>query len=457
MKKRETFSSKLAFIVVSISCAIGLGNIWLMPYRAGMYGGAIYILLVAAFIFLLSIPVLLTEYAVGRGSGQSVANHYQVLQPKGSKWHFSSYLSIAGNYLLMMFYTVIVGFAMAYFWKGFTGELIGQSPEYVSAAFLQLTSNPAQSYGLTIAVLAFGFLAIGFGLKRGLEFVSKYMMGMFLVLLLILIGRSLTLPGAYQGLTFLFIPNIYALYEHGIFRIIHMAMGQALFSVSVGMGSMAIFGSYTPKDRKLFKDAFTVGVLDLAVALLCLIMIFPAAFAFGISPAVGEGLLFVTLPNVFNEMPASYLWSLMFYAGLLFVSFSTAIAVMENLVAICMDKWNISRKKSVAINFVVLAVLCMPAAFGRNIWSGLAVPGFPHIGSFFTFLVMENVLPIGSLIYVLFCMTKKGWGWDNFIAEANAGREGWAFPTSLRFYMTYILPLSIIFIFIFGFVQRFLL
>ncbi|MCL1996124.1 MAG: sodium-dependent transporter [Defluviitaleaceae bacterium] len=457
MNKRETFSSKIAFIVVSISCAIGLGNIWLMPYRAGMYGGALYILLVAAFIFLLSIPVLLTEYAVGRGSGQSVARHYQVLQPKGSKWHVSSYLSIAGNYLLMMFYTVIVGFTLSYFWKGVTGSLIGQSPEYIVASFAGLTSDPVQSYGLTLVILVLGFLAISFGVKRGLERVSKYMMGIFFVLMLALIVRSVTLPGAYDGLAFLFIPNLSAMQEHGVFRIIHMAMGQALFSVSVGMGSMAIFGSYTSKDRMLFKDAFTVGVLDLAIAILCLIMIFPAAFAFGISPAVGEGLLFVTLPNIFNQMPVSYVWSLMFYTGLLFVSFSTGVAVMENLVAICMDKWNLSRKKSVIINFGILALLCMPAAFGRNIWSAVTVPGFPHMGSFFTFLVMENVLPIGSLIYVLFCMTKKGWGWDNFIAEANTGKEGWAFPTSLRFYMTYILPLGIIFIFIFGFVQRFIL
>ena len=466
MKERESFSSRLAFIIVSVSCAIGLGNIWLMPYRTGMYGGALYILLVAAFVFLLAIPVLLTEYAVGRGSGKTIAEHYQVLQPKGTKWHYASYFCIAGNYLLLMFYLIICGFALGYLWKGITGELIAppipveliNTPDDpVLQAWRALTGNAVQSVGLVITIIVAGMGVCYLGLRKGVERAGKYMMGMFFILLIILLVRGITLPGAGAGLAFLFIPNLDAFREHGVFMIIHMAMGQALFSLSVGMGSMAIFGSYISKEKRLFRDAFTVGLLDFAVVILCLLMIFPAAFAFGISPAVGEGLLFVTLPHIFNHMPGSYIWSLLFYVGLVFVSFTTGVAVMENIVAMSMDKFGWSRNKSTLVNLVALIVLCMPAALTRNVWAGFSPPGFPHLGSFFTYLVMENILPLGALVYMLFCMTKKGWGWENFLAEVNTGDEGWKFPTSLRFYMTYVIPCAIIFIFIFGFVQRWIL
>ena len=454
-KERESFTSRFSFVVMSISCAIGLGNIWLMPYRAGTYGGALYILLVTAFIFLLAIPVLLTEYSVGRGSGQSTANCFHVLQPKGSKWFLNGYVGIAGNYLLLMFYVMVCGFALGYFWKGLAGTLIGQPPEYVTASWQALTGNPVESVRLMIAIIVVGMGVCYLGLRKGVERVCKYVMGAFFVLLLILLIRSITLPGAAEGLRFLFVPSLDAMRQHGTFRIIHMAMGQALFSLSVGIGSMAIFGSYINREKRLFRDAFTVGVLDLSVIILCLLMIFPAAFAFGISPAVGEGLLFVTLPNIFNSMPGSYVWSLLFYAGLTFVAFSTALAVMENLTAIGMDKFGWTRAKSAGVNMGVLILLCLPSALTRNIMAGVLVPpGFPHLGAFFTYLVMEIALPLGSLFYVLFCMSKKGWGWDNFIAEANAGNEGWKFPTSMRFYMTYIVPTVIIFIFIFGQLQR---
>ena len=456
-KDRESLTSRFSFVVLSISCAIGLGNIWLMPYRAGAYGGALYILLVAAFIFLFAIPVLLAEYAVGRGSRQSTANCFHVLQPKGTKWHLNGYLGIAGNYLLLMFYVMICGFALGYFWKGLSGSLIGQTPEYVTASWQALTGDPARSVELMIAIVVLGMGTCYLGLRKGVERVCKYVMGAFFVLLVILLIRSVTLPGAGEGLRFLFVPNLYAMREHGTFRIIHMAMGQALFSLSVGIGSMAIFGSYINKEKRLFRDAFTVGTLDLSIIILCLLMIFPAAFAFGISPAVGEGLLFLTLPNIFNAMPGSYIWSLLFYAGLTFVAFSTALAVMENITAIGMDKFGWSRSKSAGINMGLLILLCLPSALTRNVWFGFAPPGFPHLGAFFTYLVMEIALPIGSLVYVLFATNKRGWGWDNFMAEANTGKEGWVFPKSLRFYMTYIIPAVIIFIFIFGQVQRWIL
>lgn len=467
-KAREHFTSRFSFIILSVSCAIGLGNIWLMPFRVGEFGGALYIFMVAAFCFILAIPVLLMEYAVGRGSEQSVATHYHVLQPKGSKWHLASYFCIAGNYLLLMFYVIICGFALGYFFKAITGELVGH-PDVITSAVIAgtwgaLTGNALQSALLLVAIIVAGMGACYLGLQKGVVRVGKYMMIIFFALLIILLFRGITLPGAYQGLRFLFVPNLYAIQEHGFFRVVHMAMGQALFSLSVGMGSMAIFGSYFEKEKRLFKEAFTVGVLDLVVVVLCLLMIFPAAFAFGIPAAAGEGLLFLTMPNIFNHMPGSYIWSLLFYAGLTFVSFSTAMAVMENLTAISMDKFGWTRKKSVLINLVLLIVLCMPSALTRNVLAGLSpvlfgAAGtpffFPHIGAFFTFLVMEIVLPLGALVYVLFCMTKRGWGWESFLAEVNTGSDGWKLPTNLRFYLTYIVPLAIAFIFVFGMLQRF--
>ena len=454
--KRETFSNRLGFIVVSIACAIGLGNIWLMPYRAGAYGGAVYIFLVTAFIFIFAIPVLLTEYAVGRASGQSTARAFHVLTP-GTKWIVNGYLGILGNFVLLAFYVMICGFTLAYLGKGITGSLIDQSPEYVTASWQALTGNAGISFLLMVVIVAAGMGTTFFGLRNGLERVGKIMMGIFLVLIVILLFRSITLPGAGEGLAFLFIPNLDAMREHGTFRIIHMAMGQSLFSVSVGIGAMTIFGSYVGKERKLFRDAFTVGALDLFIIILCMLMIFPAAFAFGISPTFGEALLFITLPNIFNAMPSAYIWSLLFYVGLCFVAFSTAVAVMENLTAISMDKFGWSRKKSSLINFVLLIIICTPSAFTRNIWLGFAPLGFPHLGAFFTWLAMEIILPVGALLYVLYCTSKKGWGWDNFFKEVNTGTEGWAFPASLRFYMTFIMPTVIAFILVFGQVQRWIL
>jgi len=453
-KERENFSSRLTFIIVSVSCAIGLGNIWLMPYRAGAYGGALYLLLVTAFIFLLAIPVLLVEYAVGRGSGQSVANHFKVLQKPGGRWHAASYPMIAGNYLLLMFYVMICGFALAYLGKGISGELIGQPPERIVESWQALTGNPLQSVGMMVAIVVLGMAACYFGLRRGVERVGKYTMGIFFLLIAILLARSVTLPGAYQGLRFLFVPNLDAMREHGAFRIIHMAMGQSLFSLSVGMGSMAIFGSYMNRERRLFRGAFTVGALDLSIIMLCLLMIFPAAFAFGIPPAAGEALLFITLPNIFNHMPGAYIWSLLFYIGLAFVAFSTAVAVMENLTAIGMDKFGWPRGKSALANMCLLIALCLPSALTRNAWLGFSPPGFPHLGSFFTYLLMEIVLPLGALAYVLFASSKRGWGWRNFLAEANAGREGWMFPAGLRLYVAYVIPAAIAFVFAFGQLQR---
>ena len=456
MQIREKFSSRFGFIIVSVSCAVGLGNIWLLPYRAGTYGGGLYILLFLGFAILMGIPILTTEYGVGRGSGKSVAEHYQVLQPPGSKWHIASYFQISGNYLLIMFYAVVCGQALAYLVKGITGELIGASPEEIAAAFGALTGSAVQSYGYTLAIVWAGFAIVYFGVQKGVEFFGKYMMLTFFGLIIILIIRSLTLPGATAGLEFIFIPNLDAVNQYGWFYILHRSMGQALFSLSVGMGSMAVFGSYINKEKSLLGEARTVGIIDLCVSMLCLLMIFPAAFAFGISPATGGGLTFITMPNIFNAMPGSYIWSLLFYLGLTFVSASTAFAVFENLVAILMDKLGWSRKKSTLVNVILISFLIMPASFGTNIWrfSAPLFGQFPNFSAMWSFIVSDIILPLGSLVYITFAATKKGWGWDHFIAEVNTG-EGLKMPAGFRFYFTYIIPVAIAFVFILGIIGRF--
>jgi len=365
-------------------------------------------------------------------------------------------MGMAGNYLLMMFYTAICGLALAYLRKGFSGTLIGGSPEYIAQSFSTLVSDPLQVVSFTLVVCLAGFAACYLGLNKGVERVGKYMMLLFFTLIIVLIGRSLTLPGALYGLAFIFVPNPASIAEHGFFTIMHMAMGQALFSLSVGIGAMAIFGSYISKQKRLFGEACAVGVIDLAVSLLCLLMIFPAAFAFGIAPTTGQGLIFVTMPNIFNHMPGAYIWSLLFYVGLAFVSFSTAVAVYENIVAICMDKFGWSRKKSTLINLLAVSALCMPAALGTNLLAHVQPFGFANFSAFFSFFVMDNLLPLGSMVYVAFCCSRRGWGWENFIAEINTG-NGLRFPTALRFYVTYIIPPAIFFIFIFGHINRFFL
>ena len=451
--KRETFHNRLGFIIVSASCAIGLGNIWLMPARVGAFGGALYILLVSIFLIIFAVPILLTEFAVGRASKQSTAKAFHILSPK-SKWVLNGTLGIIGNYVLLMFYIMIVGFTFAYMLKGITGSLIGLEPADINRSWEFLVSSPSESFFWMLITIVLGISITFLGLKKGIERFNKYMMLIFFILIIILLFRSVTLPGATDGIRFLLTPNLDAILDYGAFKVIHMAMAQALFSLSVGIGSMAIFGSYMNRERRLFKDAFIVGTLDLSIIILALLMIFPAAFSFGIRPAIGEPLLFITMPNIFNEMPSPYLWSLLFFIALAFVAFSTAVAIIENLVAIGMDKFGWSRKKSSLINLFLLIILCTPSAFARNIWSVHTIPGFPHLGAFFTFLAMEIILPIGALLYILYCTNKKGWGWTNFFKEINTGSKGWTFPASLRFYMTYIMPLAIIFIFIFGQIQR---
>jgi NSS family neurotransmitter:Na+ symporter len=426
-----------------------------------MYGGALYIFMVFGFIFLLSLPVLLCEYAVGRGSKKSLSMHYQVLQPKGTKWHWAGYFCFPGQYILLMFFAVVCGIALHYVRMGFTGQLIGASPAEVAGAFTAITGSAGALYGATVFVILLGMFFCYLGLNKGVERVAKYMMGAFFAIILVLLVRGLTLPGAYQGLAFLFIPNLDAMREHGTFRIIHMALGQSLFSLSVGIGGMAVFGSYFPKDKRLFREATTVAIVDTSVIMLCLLMIFPAAFAFGISPGIGEGLLFVTLPNLFNAMPASYVWALLFYLGLFFVAFSTVVGILEAVVGMSMDKFGWTRRKAALVNAAILVVLMMPGSFGRNIWietlGFVRAMGFPHFGPFLTFLLMEIVLPIGALMYIRFCTSKRGWTWDNFFKEVNTGTEGWLLPAGVRFWMTYVLPTVIIFLFIFGQVQRWIL
>ena len=461
MKERESFSSRFAFIIVSVSCAIGLGNVWLMPFRVGQFGGALFLLLVIGFIFMLSVPILLIEYSIGRGSGQSAITAFQKLTPKG-KYNFLAYTSMAGNYLLLMFFTAIVGIILMYVWRAITGELIGASPDQVAAAYGAVNSSAGLMYGLTAAVMLMGLGCSAAGLKGGVERVGKYMMGAFFVVALILIVRALTLPGAMEGVRFIMIPNLDGMREHGVMFVLHMALGQALFSLSVGIGGMLIFGSYFGKERRLFGDALTVGILDVTVIVVMLFVIFPAAFAFGIPAAAGEGLLFLTMPNVLNAMPASYVWSLIFYFGLFFVAFSTVVAILEACIANCMDKFGWSRSKTVLINIAVFAILILPGTLGRNLWApapGTLILGqFPHWGAFIATMLTEILLPIGAFSMLLYVTRSKGaWGWDNFMANANMGKTGMKFPQGLRFYMSYILPAVVAFVFVWGNLQRWVL
>ena len=457
MQERERFSSRFGFIIVSIGCAVGLGNLWLMPFRVGNYGGGLYILLFVIFALILAIPGLTAEYAVGRGSGQTIITQHKVLQPKNKKWRMAGYLGMAGNYFLSMFYTTIVGFCLAYLFMAVTGALNGLDAAGSTATFAALTGNPVSTVGWTVAVSLIAFAICFLGLQKGVERIGKIMMMTFFALLIILIIRSVTLPGAGEGLAFMFIPKWTEPVErHGFFTILHAAMGQALFSLSVGMGGMSVFGSYLKKERTLLKEAGTVGFCDILASILCCMMIFPAAFAFGIPVSAGSGLLFIVMPTVLNAMPATYFWAVLLYISFFFLAMSTLFGIYENIIAICMDKFGWSRKKSTRNNVIVILILSLPAALGFNVLNHIRLLDNQTFSGVLTFLVSDNIMPIGALLYILFCSHKWGWGWDNFIAEVNSG-DGLKFPRSLRFYFGYVLPIAVTFIYVFGLINRFIL
>ena len=449
--EREKLGSRLGFILLSAGCAIGLGNIWRFPYITGQYGGAIFVLIYLAFLVLLGIPVMTMEFSVGRASQRSAARSFHALQPEKSKWHLFSYFAMGGNYLLMMFYTTISGWMLAYLFHMIRGTFVGLTPDEVGGVFGGLISNAPVSIAWMIAICAIGFIICAIGLQKGVERITKLMMSGLVIILVILIVRAVTLPGAMDGLSFYLMPNPAAIAEHGLGSVLYAAMGQAFFTLSLGIGSMAIFGSYLKKDRRLMGEAINVTVLDTCAAIGAGLIIFPACFAFGISPDNGPGLIFVTLPNVFNAMPLGQFWGIVFFVFMVFAALSTVIAVFENIIAFAIDITGCSRKKAAIINAAAVIVLSLPCALSFNVWSGR---GDGWILDIEDFLLSNNILPLGALVYLMFCVSKFGWGWDKFTAEANSG-SGIKVPKSIRFYLTYLLPLLMVAIFIVGYMDFF--
>lgn len=455
MQHRERFASRLGFILISAGCAIGLGNVWRFPYITGQYGGAAFVLIYLLFLVILGMPIMIMEFAVGRASQKSAARSFHVLEPKGSKWHFTGYAAMAGNYLLMMFYTTVGGWMLAYVVKMMTGEFVGLSPEEVGGIFNAMLTQPGYMTAWMIVTVMIGFFVCSLGLQNGVERITKLMMSCLFIILLALCVRSVTLPGAAEGIAFYLIPDFDRMMEAGMAEVIFAAMGQAFFTLSLGIGAMSIFGSYISKDRSLTGEALSICALDTTVALLAGLAIIPACFAFGIDAGQGPGLVFVTLPNIFNQMVGGQLWGTLFFIFMSFAALSTVIAVFENIISFAMDLWSWDRKKAVAMNAILIVVLSMPCVLGFNLWSGFAPLGDGStIQDLEDFIVSNNLLPLGSLLYLLFCTSKHGWGWDNFIAEADTG-IGIKFPKAIRFYVSYILPLLILFIFIMGYWQKF--
>ena len=455
MEKREKFSSRLGFILISAGCAIGLGNVWRFPYITGKYGGAAFVLIYLVFLVILGMPIMAREFAVGRASRKSAARSFHVLEPKGTKWHIEGYIAMAGNYLLMMFYTTVGGWMISYIFKIASGSFHGLKPDEVGDVFNGMLASPgSMTFWMIVAVLlAFGICSMG--LQNGVERITKVMMSFLLVILVVLCIRSVTLPGAGAGLRFYLIPDFSRIVENGIGEVIFAAMGQAFFTLSLGIGAMAIFGSYISRDRTLMGESVNICILDTVVALMAGLVIFPACFAFGVDPGEGPGLVFVTLPNIFNQMAGGRLWGTLFFVFMSFAALSTIIAVFENIISFGIDLWGWTRKKSVLVNLILILVLSMPCVLGFNVWSGIAPLGAGStIQDLEDFIVSNNLLPLGSLMYLLFCTSHYGWGWDRFIAEADAGK-GIKFPQWARFYVSYILPLIVLFIFVMGYWQKF--
>ena len=455
MEKREKFSSRLGFILISAGCAVGLGNVWRFPYITGKYGGAAFVLIYLVFLVILGLPIMVMEFSVGRASQKSAARSFHVLEPKGSKWHFMAIIAIAGNYLLMMFYTTVGGWMLAYVIKMIRGEFTGLTPDEVGGVFNGMLGQPRSMTFWMIVTVIIGFLVCSLGLQKGVERVTKFMMASLFVILIILCIRSVTLPGAAEGVRFYLIPDFHKITEYGLFEVVFAAMGQAFFTLSLGIGAMAIFGSYIAKEHTLTGESIRICTLDTIVALLAGLIIFPACFAFQVNPGEGPGLVFVTLPNIFNQMAGGRIFGTLFFIFMSFAALSTIIAVFENILSFSIDLFGWTRKKAVAVNFVAILVLSLPCVFGFNIWSAIAPLGAGStIQDLEDFIVSNNLLPLGSLGYLLFCTSRYGWGWKSFIKEADSGK-GVKFPQWSRIYVSFILPAIVLFIFIMGYVQKF--
>lgn len=453
--QREKFGSRLGFILISAGCAIGLGNVWRFPYITGKYGGAAFVLIYLVFLVLLGLPIMVMEFAVGRASQASVAMSFDRLEPLGTKWHWYKWFGMAGNYLLMMFYTTIGGWILLYVFKMAGGEFEGKNADEIAGVFGNLMEKPGLMTICMIVVVAVCFGIVCMGLQKGVEKITKKMMLLLLALMVILAIRSATLPGAGEGIRFYLLPDFKKAAESGMKEVIFAAMGQSFFTLSLGIGAIAIFGSYIDKKRRLTGEAVCVTVLDTCVALIAGMIIFPASFAFGIQPDSGPSLIFITLPNIFNSMSGGRIWGTLFFLCMLFAAASTIIAVFENIIAFAMDLTNCSRAKAVVVNLIAIVILSLPCVLGFNVLSGFQPLGAgSNVLDLEDFIVSNNLLPLGSLVYLLFCTSRYGWGWKKFCEEANAG-EGIKFPKWTRIYVSYILPLIVLFIFVQGYWSKF--
>ena len=448
--KREKLGSRLGFILLSAGCAIGIGNVWKFPWLVGQNGGGAFVLIYLFFLVILGIPVMTMEFSMGRASRRSPVKLYEKLEPKGSHWHLHGPIAMIGNYWLMMFYTTVAGWMLQYFVMSATGTFEGKSAKEVSNVFTTMLSDPFKLVIAMAIVVVVGFLINARGLQNGLEKITKVMMLALLIIMVVLAVNSIFLPGASKGLSFYLMPNIAEIKKVGIFQVIVSAMNQSFFTLSLGIGAMAIFGSYIEKDHALLGESVNVALLDTFVAIVSGMIIFPACFAYGVSPDSGPSLIFITLPNIFNHMPLGRLWGSLFFVFMTFAAFSTVLAVFENIMACTMDLLHCSRQKAALVNCGLVFVLSLPCALGFNVLSGIhPLGGTTSFMDLEDFIVSNLLLPGGSLIYVLFCTRKNGWGWDHFVAEANTGK-GLKIRQGMRFYMTWILPLIILFILILG-------
>lgn len=450
MMKRENFQSRLGFLLVSAGCAIGIGNVWRFPTITGQYGGGYFVLFYLICLVIMGIPVMTMELAVGRASRKSAVRAYQTLEKPGQKWHIHGWFCMIGCCLLMMYYTSVTGWMVDYFCKFLTGRFTaGMDSEQINGVFGQMLSSPGELTLYMVIVVVAGFLICSIGVQKGLERITKVMMVALLGLILVLAIHSLTLPGAAEGMKFYLLPSADSIRANGLGHTITAAMNQAFFTLSLGIAAMEIFGSYMSREHTLAGEATRICILDTFVALMSGVIIFPACFSYGVRPDDGTSLIFKTLPNVFVNMQGGRLWGTLFFLFMIFASFSTVLAVFENLLAFAVDTFGISRKKASAIGCIAILVLSMPCVLGFNVWGDLQLIGGRGVLDSEDFLVSNLLLPIGSIIYLLFCVSRWGWGFDHYLEEANTG-AGPKLPRWLRPYFRYVLPVLIVIILVQG-------
>lgn len=448
--EREKLGSRLGFIFLSAGCAIGIGNVWRFPYIAGMYGGGVFVLFYLFFLIIMGIPVMTMEFAVGRASRKSIIKSFQELERPGQKWHLNGYLGMAGNYLLMMFYTTVTGWMLYYFYQMLTGKFQGKSTQQVSEMFPEMLSSPQILSVTMVIIVAAGIFICSIGLQKGVEKVTKIMMGLLLAIIIILAVHSITLKDSMEGLKFYLLPDFQRMKEIGVWETITAAMNQAFFTLSLGIGAMGIFGSYIGKDRSLLGESVHIAILDTFVALVSGLIIFPTCSSFGISPDMGPSLIFITLPNIFNGMASGRIWGTLFFVFMTFAAFSTILAVFENIISCGMDLFHWSRKTSCLVNLAAITLLSLPCVFGYNLWSDFQPMGEGSaVLDLEDFIVSNLILPIGSFCYLIFCTTRFGWGFENYRKEANTG-NGMKLPGWIRLYVTFVLPALLLFLIIKG-------